>query len=112
MTQALVYLPMAAMAVGTAAMLAGSHVGATGAPGTAWCRWPSRLSRRRKARGVSPREFATGGVATPSTVTAPPFLAVITYGSTPGRHSMLPRNRQMALIGQLHDWRIILLSVT
>jgi DNA segregation ATPase FtsK/SpoIIIE, S-DNA-T family len=30
MTQALVYLPMAAMAVGTAAMLAGSHVGATG----------------------------------------------------------------------------------
>jgi len=30
MTQALVYLPMAAMAVGTAAMLADSHVGATG----------------------------------------------------------------------------------
>ena len=30
MTQALVYLPMAAMAIGTAAMLAGSHVGAVG----------------------------------------------------------------------------------
>ena len=35
MTQALVYLPMAAMAVGTAAMLAGSHVGATGYVGAA-----------------------------------------------------------------------------
>ena len=34
-TQALVYLPMAAMAVGTTAMLAGSHVGATGYVGAA-----------------------------------------------------------------------------